>query len=252
MENEELITSLIFIEYAKLSSDTRKILEVYQKTDRLNARISDKAQISNLLLALTENGESKRNTFDSASKNIKSFIKKIKYILLDQDKMKEELFDYLKIELDDLFKAGKDPRNFRRTMQDFYFLWLLINEINFDMIKFHRLTIKKEIKDIFKYFKNIPESESNDNKGLDSFNQKLSDFKTKYKTFERKIRLTENEKLELIGLQKSVSNISGAPIFLGDDIEVDHEFPLAKGGPDEIDNLKIVQKDENREKSSKI
>jgi len=252
MENEELITSLIFIEFAKLSSDTRKILEVYQKTDRLNARISDKAQISNLLLELTENGVNKRNTFDLASKNIKSFVKKIKYILLDQDKTKEDLFDYLKVELDDLFKAGKDPRNFRRTMQDFYFLWLLINEINFDMIKFYRLTIKKEIKHIFKYIKNIPESDNYDNIGLDRFNQLLLEFKAKYKISDRKISLTESEKLELIENQRNVSGISGAPIFLGDDIEVDHEFPIAKGGTDEIDNLRIVHKDENREKGSKI
>ncbi|MBK7466995.1 MAG: hypothetical protein IPJ43_09305 [Saprospiraceae bacterium] len=156
MENEELITSLIFLEYANLSSDKRKTLDVYQKTDRLNARIGDKVLISNLLLELTENGKEKKNTFDNASRNIKSFIKKIKYVLLDQDKSKEELFEYLKNELDEIFKAGKDPRYFRRTMQDFYFLWLIINEINFDMIKYHRLTIKAEIKEIIKYLKTFP------------------------------------------------------------------------------------------------
>jgi hypothetical protein len=252
MENEELITSLIFLEYASLSSDKRKTLDVYQKTDRLNARIGDKVLISNLLLELTENGKEKKNTFDNASRNIKSFIKKIKYVLLDQDKSKEELFEYLKNELDEIFKAGKDPRYFRRTMQDFYFLWLIINEINFDMIKYHRLTIKAEIKEIIKYLKNIPVSDNFDNKGLDRFNQMLQDFKTKYKLAERKISLSESDKLKLIEAQKNTSNISGAPIFLGDDIEVDHEFPIAKGGKDEIENLKIVHKDENREKGSKI
>ncbi|MBK7466996.1 MAG: HNH endonuclease [Saprospiraceae bacterium] len=80
----------------------------------------------------------------------------------------------------------------------------------------------------------------------------LQDFKTKYKLAERKISLSESDKLKLIEAQKNISNISGAPIFLGDDIEVDHEFPIAKGGKDEIENLKIVHKDENREKGSKI
>jgi uncharacterized protein with ParB-like and HNH nuclease domain len=252
MENEELITSLIFLEYSFISSDTRKTLDVYQKTDRLNARVGDKVLISNLLLELTENGNQKKATFDIAARNIKSFIKKVKYVLLDKDKSKDELFDYLRLELDEVFKAGKDPRYSRRTMQDFYFLWLMINEINFEMIKFHRLTMKSQIKEMFKYLKNIPLEDNTDNKGLNHFNKMLSDFKTSYRLSERKITLTENEKMKLIEAQKNVSNISGAPIFLGDDIEVDHEFPIAKGGKDEVENLKIVHKDENREKGSKI
>ena len=252
MENEELITSLIFLEYSFISSDTRKTLDVYQKTDRLNARVGDKVLISNLLLELTENGNQKKATFDIATRNIKSFIKKVKYVLLDKDKSKDELFDYLRLELDEVFKAGKDPRYSRRTMQDFYFLWLMINEINFEMIKFHRLTMKSQIKEMFKYLKNIPLEDNTDNKGLNHFNKMLSDFKTSYRLSERKITLTENEKMKLIESQKNVSNISGAPIFLGDDIEVDHEFPIAKGGKDEVENLKIVHKDENREKGSKI
>jgi uncharacterized protein with ParB-like and HNH nuclease domain len=252
MENEELITSLIFLEYSFISSDTRKTLDVYQKTDRLNARIGDKLLISNLLLELTENGHEKKTTFDTAAKNIKSFIKKVKYVLLDKDKSKEELFDYLSIELDDVFKAGKDPRYFRRKRQDFYFLWLMINDINFDMIKYNRLTMKSQIKEMFKYLKNIPIEDHFDNNGLSHFNKMLSEFKSSYKIAERKMILTENEKLKLIEAQKNTSNISGAPIFLGDDIEVDHVFPIAKGGKDELENLKIVHKDENREKGSKI
>jgi uncharacterized protein with ParB-like and HNH nuclease domain len=252
MENEELITSLIFLEYSFISSDTRKTLDVYQKTDRLNARIGDKLLISNLLLEITENGNGKKTTYDTAARNIKSFIKKVKYVLLDKDKGKDELFDYLRIELDEVFKTGKDPRYFRRTMQDFYFLWLMINDINFDMIKFHRLTMKSQIKEIFKYLKNIPIEDNSDNNGLNRFNNMLSEFKSSYKLAERKISLSENEKLKLIEAQKNTSNISGAPIFLGDDIEVDHEFPIAKGGKDELENLKIVHKDENREKGSKI
>lgn len=252
MENEELITSLMFLEYSILSSDTRKTLDIYQKTDRLNARIGDKALISNLLLDLTENGNEKKIIFDSASRNIKSFIKKLKYILLDKDLPKEELYNYLKNELDEIFKAGKDPRYFRRTMQDFYFIWLIINDINFEMIKFHRISMKNEIKNIFCYFKNIPDTDYSENQGFKKFNDLVSEFKNKYKISERKLTLNESEKLKLIESQRNLSNISGAPIFSGDDIEVDHVIPLAKGGKDEYDNLKIVHKDENRSKGARI
>ena len=252
MENEELITSLIFLEYSVIKSDKRKTLDIFQKTDRLNSRIGDKLQISNLLLELTEDQSSNKNNYDNAHRNVKSFIKKLKYVLLDTHKNKEELFDYLRQELDEIFKANKAPKQFRRTLQDFYFLWYLISEINFEMIKFHRLTIKSEIKTIFNYLKNIPESDYLENQGLLKFNQMVDDFKSNYKISERKINLSENDKLKLIEAQNSLSNISGAPVFLGDDIEVDHEFPISKGGKDEIENLKIVHKDENREKGAKI
>ena len=251
MENEELLTSLIFLEYSVLTNDTRKTLDIYQKTDRLNARIGDKILISNLLLDITEDGNSKKPLFEQAHKNIKSFIKKLKYILLDKDKSKDELFDYLKLELDEIFKAEKSPKYFRRTMQDFYFLWHFLSEINFEMVKYYRLDIKHEIKNMFTYLKSIPETDWKENKGMAKFTSDSLLFKAKYKVDQRKITLSEHEKLKLIKAQKNESNISGAPIFLGDDIEVDHEFPISKGGKDEIDNLKIVHKDENREKGSR-
>ncbi len=251
MENEELLTSLIFLEYSVITRDTRKTLDIYQKTDRLNARVGDKVQISGLLQDITENGNAKKPQFDVAQKNIKSFIKKLKYVLLDKDKNKEELFEYLKSELDEIFKAEKQPKYFRRTMQDFYFMWYLLSDINFEMVKFSRIEIKKEIKEIFNYLKNIPENDWKDNRGFLKFINQVEIFKNKYKIQERKLILSESEKLNLIRAQNNQSNISSAPIFLGDDIEVDHEFPISKGGKDEIENLKIVHKDENRGKGSK-
>ena len=41
------------------------------------------------------------------------------------------------------------------------------------------------------------------------------------------------------------------PIFLGDEIEVDHIEALAIGGKDKIENLGIAHKVENREKGVK-
>lgn len=252
MENEELITSLIFLEYSTLTGDSRKTLDVYQKTDRLNARVGDKLLISNLLMDITENGEFKKSQFYVAFKNIKSFIKKLKFVLLDQNKSKDEIIPYLKNELDEIFKAGKNPKYFRRTMQDFYFLWYMLGEINFEMVKFHRLTIKKEIAQMMNYLKSIPEEDSLDNIGLNKFKLMADQFKGKYKLEERKISLSETQKFEMLKMQNSQSNISGAPIFLGDDIEVDHEIPLSIGGADAMENLKIVHMDENRSKGSKI
>jgi uncharacterized protein with ParB-like and HNH nuclease domain len=252
MENEELITSLIFLEYSKIVSGSQKTLDIHQKTDRLNARVGDKVQISNMLSDIRENETNKKNQFDLAFKNTKGFIKKLKYVLLDMDKTKDELPEYLKNELDEIFKAGKNPRYFRRTMQDFYFIWHIISDLNLEMVKHQRLNIKSEIKEIIVYLKTIPASDAYENKGLHTFYEMSNKFKEKYKINDRKLTLTESEKLNLIRDQNNKSNISGAPIFLGDDFEVDHEIPLSKGGRDDLSNLKIVHKDENREKGSKF
>jgi CRISPR/Cas system Type II protein with McrA/HNH and RuvC-like nuclease domain len=113
------------------------------------------------------------------------------------------------------------------------------------------MTIKEEIKSMFNYFKSFPEEDQENNKGFEKFMKTFSEFRKKYQVADRKLLLSESEKLELIRKQNNESNISGAPIFLGDEIELDHEFPLSKGGEDKIDNLKVVHKDENREKGSK-
>ncbi|MEQ9424594.1 MAG: DUF262 domain-containing protein [Cyclobacteriaceae bacterium] len=252
MENEELITSLTFFEYAELTNDSRNALDIYQKTERLNARVNNKAYISSILLTITETQGKQKDSFLEALKNVKSFIKKLKYVLLDKDCTKEELSEYLESELNEIYKAGKSPKYFRRTMQDIYMTWFLIHDINFEMIKHHRIAIKEEIKSMFSYFKSFPEEDQENNIGFEKFMNTFSEFRKKYQVADRKLVLSESEKLALIRKQNNESNISGAPIFLGDEIELDHEFPLSKGGEDTIDNLKVVHKDENREKGSKM
>lgn len=251
METEELITSLAFLEYIKITKDTRRVLDIYQKTNRINARISDKAVISSSLLIISEHKDKSKDNFIEAIKQIKSFFKKVKYVLLDCDKSKEELFEYLQTEMDEIFKASKDPKYFRRTMQDFYLLWFILNDINFEMIKLHRIEMKKEIAQIFIYFKNIPEVDWNNSDGYNKFIKLVESFRERYKIVQRRIILTEAEKLDLIKKQGGLSGISKVPVFLGDDIEVDHQIPISKGGADSLSNLQITHKDENRSKGSK-
>ena len=124
----------------------------------------------------------------------------------DKDKSKDELFDYLRTELDEILKAEKKPKYFRRTMQDFYFLWYFISEINFEMIKFYRIEIKYEIKQMFNYLKNIPDTDWKENRGMSKFKSDALLFKAKYKIDQRKIILSEKDKLKLIHSQKNESN----------------------------------------------
>jgi len=251
MENEELFTSLIFLEHCRDKLDKAKIFDVYQKSDRINARIGDKLYITNLLNEVAVN-ENVKKEFYEAIKRVESFVKKVKYIVLDMDKTKDDVFDYLKSELDEVYLGRKEEKYFRRTLQDFYILWDLINDINLEMIKFYRIEIKTEIKRIFVYAKNIPEPETRNNQGYEKFKKKAAIFKMKYRRHERKLKLTEEELHSKICDQDHRSLISGAPIFLGDEIESDHIMPIAIGGGDDISNIQITHKDENREKSVKF
>ncbi|SMD02330.1 DUF262 domain-containing protein [Chryseobacterium sp. YR221] len=252
MENEELMTSLIFLDYSSLNNPTKKVLDIYQKTDRLNSRVSDKNLISLFLTEINENNPSNKTSFFNSLKNIKTFILKTRYILLDCNKTKDELDYYLRDELDLIFKAGKESKHFRRTMQDFYFLWHILKDLNLEMIKHNRIEIKKDLTDLFRNIKNIPEYHYFNNDGIKYYATLLNNFNSKYKTDDRKVKLSEAQKLELISKQNNTSSLSSAPIFLGDEIEVDHIIPLAIGGIDNIENLGIAHKDENRAKGTKL
>ncbi|MBS4028601.1 MAG: DUF262 domain-containing protein [Ignavibacteriales bacterium] len=250
MENEELITSLAFLSYFHGKHEGRKNFDVFQKAERINARVGGKIYISQLLQDVTDKEDVKKYFIESI-KNIEGFIKKLKFILLDTNKEKNELFHYLKSELDNLIKGGKESLHYRRTMQDIYILWHFVNDINFEMVKYNRISIKEELKGVFKYVKNIPEGDIPENRGYKRYLEMLDEFKKKYEKDERKLKLTEQQKLDLIKEQNNKSGISGAPIFLGDDIEPDHTIPIAIGGKDDIKNIKLTHKDENRSKGAK-
>lgn len=250
MENEELITSLAFLDYVTSKKDTRKNLDVYQIGNRINARIGDKMYITHMFTEVSQNATRKSEFFESLKSTI-SFIKKVKYIILDKDVAPGELNSYLKSELDIIFQAEKEARYFRRTLQDFYIFWLLVNDLNLEMVKFNRLKMKNTIKDIYKFIKNIPENDIEKNRGFKHFESLVLAFKDHYRKAERKFKLNAEEKAELIIEQDHKCSISGAPIFIGDDIEVDHTISLATGGSDDADNLKLAHKDDNRKKGAK-
>ncbi len=249
MENEELLTSLVFLEHSRRIKDTRKTFDLFQKKERINARVGAKSLITSLLLLISENDETAKNQWAEAFKGIKSFINKLKIILLDQNKHESELANYLDEELDLMFKAQRKMRYFRRTIQDFYLIWDMISDINLEMVKFHRLDIKKEVTDLFIYLKNLPE---NNGESVSVYKDRVMEFKNRYSTSERKLRLTDAEVEKLLIKQGGISPISKAPIFKGDDVEIDHIVPIAKGGSDSKDNFAVVHKEENRKKGSKL
>lgn len=252
MENEELYTTLAYMEYKKDGGEIEDItsvpfLNIYEKEKNISLRIKEKPDITRILNSVTTKDVDKK-MFLSSIKNVEAFIKKVKFILLDQDTQDETRDEYLKTELNSLFSPHSKARGTRRTTQSFYLLWIILYDINTEMVKKYRYEMKTEIADIYLGIRN-----TNDNAdAIMSFREKVAQFKDRYKIESRKMRLSDEEKNNLISKQRNICPICKSRLFIGDDIEVDHCNPLALGGRDGFLNLQVVHKDCNRKKRAKI
>jgi hypothetical protein len=180
MENEELFTLLAYLEYRRsYGKDKKEYLDIYQKGDRINARVRDKKDVTSVLGNITEDTNEKSNFLKSIN-SINNLIRHLKLLLLSGKQKPQDTNTLLSNELDLIFKAGKSTRNYRRTLQDFYILWKLICDIKISKDTTEIINMKNEIKHIFKKMKNIDASEIEDNKGYKIFNKTINEFKTKY------------------------------------------------------------------------
>ncbi|NRR21143.1 DUF262 domain-containing protein [Brevibacillus sp. MS2.2] len=243
MENEELYTSLAYLEYKSkvTKEEVSAYLDIYKIAEKVNARIKDKNDITKIL-NLSSINDNVKSDFIKSIKNVESFIRKVKTVLIDKDT--DNLNDFLGEELNSVFPKG--GMNARRTLQNFYTLWYLLNNINSEMIRTHRTEIKTEITNIFELMKNV----SNGN-GLSYFLSKVQAFWDNFSIESRKITLTDDEKKELIKKQNNICPLCSGYLFSGDEIEVDHIKPLAVGGRDSFLNLQATHKECNRRKKTK-
>jgi hypothetical protein len=247
MENEELLMTLAFLSYMQELESDRKYLDVYQKTERVNLRLSNKSYISTILQEALSVDQKKVQVM-SAVKGVERFVKNVKTVLIDRDCRSEELSAYLRTELDEVFRSGKRIRAFKRTKQDFYALWQLLGPLQPVMVRSNRSEIKQAVVAVFRFMKNIPEHMHMDNRGLREYGALVESFHERFAVSTRATKLSDHEVAELLKRQGNRCGISGAPIFLGDDMEVDHIKPLAVGGEDTKENLQLAHKEENRKK----
>ncbi|MBC3759852.1 DUF262 domain-containing protein [Hyunsoonleella sp. SJ7] len=257
MENEELITSFCYVEMAK--GNLGDVIDVYQRdnidlektiTSKINARIKTKSRINKLLLE-TSKDEKVKKEFLGSIKNVKSKIKNLKTILIDRNPQENEsLADFLKTELDKIVVDGNS-----RKLKNFYLIWILISKSNFQLVKFKRNDMKKDLVKMIKFYNksHLNFSKDLDYNLVDKFAEDSKFFIKNYSPIStRKRKLTMDEKKSLLDEQGGKSSISGATMYIWDEIEVDHKVPISLQGKDEIENLGIAHKIENREKGSKL
>lgn len=182
MDNEELYTSLVYLEYKKQKEKVKDITEarfltIYQRENNINLRIKEKPDITKILNEVTIN-EKLKIEFIRSIENVELFIEKLKIILSDQNS--DEVDEYLRVELNKLFSS----KSTRRTAQSFYSLWIILNDVNLETIKKYRIELGIEVRQIFENMKNIQEEQD----GLIKYKKLLSEFKDKYNSNELMIK----------------------------------------------------------------
>lgn len=122
MKVEELITSLAYLDYRMKEEGIEFIhlLDIYKRYNRFCARIMSKENVTRILTEVSNNNPQK---FLESVNSVEAFVSKI-YLLIDNDTNN----------LGKLFAHTKKGTQFK-TDQNFYFLWMMLYNIEFNDIK---------------------------------------------------------------------------------------------------------------------
>lgn len=161
MRNEELITSLAYMDYKRTKADTilRDALDIYIKAGRINARIKKKADITKVLSDVTNKDV---GSFSKSVEKVSNYIDKINALIKGDSSFLNIIF------------AHKAKNNQSRTDQNFYLLWLLLDNVNINDIDKNRDLIILKISELYKLAQKVPKNYS-----VDNFFDKIDNFKIK-------------------------------------------------------------------------
>lgn len=245
MDNEELLTTLCYFDYINAGINSSKSIDFFKKETRLNIRARQKSTVTSFLQKAA-NDPVICEAAVSSLRNIKSFLKVLKLILIKENVPATEENIYLEQRLNVILNGSKMPR---RTRQDMYLIWLAISPINYNMAKEKREFLRKELAELLIFTKNTPER-LNAEEAINTFKAKLISIHNECKTDKRKLKLTRKQKIEILTKQGNKCAISGVDLFISDDIHADHITPISRGGKDVIDNLQLVHSVENLSKGA--
>lgn len=143
MKLEELIISLAYLDY-RLSNgfDFSQIVNVYKRNDRISARIMSKDQVTK---TLGDVSNSDVNGFMQSVENVDIFAKKIVAIVSGDTTKIRDLVSHL-----------RKGTNYKAD-QNYYFLWVLLNNISLEFIEDNQERLYKEIQKVFSIIQNTPE-----------------------------------------------------------------------------------------------
>lgn len=155
MQEAEMVTTFAYMNYNEIDFyDINKVLSVYKSIKNKNKRderyeiklkIMNKEKITNYLEKINPNSKDEEE-FSKSINSVNDFIDKLNILAKEGDEQFFKIFNpYM-----------KKPR--RITKNDFYIIWLLLQEIDVHIVKTYRNELIKDMEDIFKLMKNMPEN----------------------------------------------------------------------------------------------
>ncbi|MBF8965076.1 DUF262 domain-containing protein [Pontibacter sp. FD36] len=166
MENEELITILSFISYSNLKQE--KVIGFFPRQDRITCRLFNKKGLGDFLINL-DNVAIEKNHFLDCIKKTNDLIIKFSH-LFGKPVNKDILNEYLNV---------KNSKKFRRSLQDFYVIWLVLDKIPEDVLTPNNYEILNNIRELLSLLRNTSESDVNANY-MQTFNHKLEELSNIY------------------------------------------------------------------------
>lgn len=144
MENEELLTILSYIVYNSKKDSFDKIIGFFKTQERVTCRLVYKAGLTDFLEKLEKEAAEKY-----------AFIKSIKETDLLIEKL-NELFEFNgdKEKLN-LFLNVRKNRTFRRSLQDFYIIWLMLVSYKKIEVQKDQFKILNDITEMLAIFRNV-------------------------------------------------------------------------------------------------
>ncbi len=145
MENEELITTLSYMLHQIEKDGTyEKVLGLFRRVDRITCRLKNKTAITDFLIKLDENILEKEMFLKSifeTEKLISLFAK-----LFYNNPTKEDLNKFFNV---------KNAITFRRSSQDFYITWLVLNSYKKNFKEDQISTVKQDIQSLLFKLRNV-------------------------------------------------------------------------------------------------
>ncbi|MDZ4853204.1 MAG: HNH endonuclease, partial [Pirellulaceae bacterium] len=238
MSNEELVTTLAYMDYSwrrcvSQQASSADFIDLFRRQTTVGVRIKQKSDITNLLNSASGDEGVLRNVCESV-RNVDKYIRRLRTILLDTDE-NDNIDQWLEKE----FSNWLGRKTYARKRQDHYSLWYLSHALTSEMVLKHRAAMKSEMRTLLELMKSADPNEELE-QSLATFKSLVDEFRDTYAIDARKIRLTTDEKHGLIKSQGNLCPICANKLFIHDELAVDHRIPLAKGGKDDRDNLRVT------------
>ena len=173
MQNEELYTNLVFLEYKRkisqslLSGNTCEQFIIFAKENKLGCCVKNKSEITTFLKEGSQNNDKKLLILHTIAE-VEHYIGKVKALINNEDSS-------LKMSLDKLLK----PMGGTRTLQIIFLLWYVLSPINIEEIKVNRNEIQLQLENLIKFFKQAYNPLEKDTK-FKEFNEIIRIFWDKY------------------------------------------------------------------------